>query len=495
MFNFDKNSFENLNKQHGGCVLFKNISSDTITPISAYLKISKKFTHYNFFFESAEKARNKGRFCVIGIDPDLVWKVEGKRSLINQNFNYDETRFDTQEGNVIENLRSLIKESQINWNGLSYDNKELPAICSGIFGYMNYDMVRSMENIGDNHLPDELKIADSIFIRPQILIVFDSLFDNCLICAPSFGGGNYDEMTKKIEDVEKILNAADSFENSDIGDFTFDFTSNYEKEEYENVVLKAKEYIKNGDVFQVLPSQRFVSNYPENLSEFAFYRVLRSVNPSPFLFFLKFDDFALSGSSPEIMVSCQNNKVTIRPLAGTRKRGKNPQEDNKIAQELLSDEKELAEHLMLIDLGRHDVGKVCKDSSVKLTEKMIIEYYSHVMHISSNVEGILRDDLDSLDALISGFPAGTVSGAPKIRAMEIIEELEKVKRSFYAGCVGYFASNGDMETCITLRSSLIKNGKIYLQAGAGVVFDSDPESEYFECYNKARALMKACEML
>lgn len=495
MFNFDKHSFDKYIKRNGGGVLYKNISSDTVTAISAYLKISKEFTNYNFLFESAEKANNKGRFCVIGVDPDLVWKVENKQSFINRNFANETSEFKAQDGNVIENLRSLIKESQINWDELSYQNKELPAICSGIFGYMNYDMVRLMEDIGDNNLVDEINIADSIFIRPQILIVIDSLFDNCLICAPTFGEANYDDLVQKITKIEEILNSNSTNEKADIGDFKFDFKSNYEKTEYEEAVLKAKEYIKNGDIFQVLPSQRFTSNYPQNLSEFAFYRVLRSINPSPFLFFVKFEDFALSGSSPEIMVSCQNKKVTIRPLAGTRKRGRNPSEDAEIAKELLSDEKELAEHLMLIDLGRHDVGRVCEDSSVKLTEKMIIEYYSHVMHISSNVEGILRKDLDSLDALISGFPAGTVSGAPKIRAMEIIEELEKIKRSFYAGCVGYFASNGDMETCITLRSSLIKNGKIYLQAGAGVVFDSNPESEYFECYNKASALMKACEML
>ena len=263
---------------------------------------------------------------------------------------------------------------------------------------------------------------------------------------------------------------------------------------FSQITEKAKEYIVNGDIFQVLPSQRFSANYPENLPSFTFYRALRSVNPSPFLFFLKLEDFALSGSSPEIMVSSKD-KITIRPLAGTRKRGANEIEDKEIAQELLNDEKELAEHLMLIDLGRHDVGKVCKENSVKLTEKMTIEFYSHVMHISSNVEGILRDDLEALDALISGFPAGTVSGAPKIRAIEIIEELEKVKRSFYAGCVGYFASNGDMETCITLRSSLIKNNKIYLQAGAGVVFDSNPQSEYQECVNKAMGLVRACEKI
>ncbi|MFT6106014.1 MAG: anthranilate synthase component 1, partial [Rickettsiales bacterium] len=264
------------------------------------------------------------------------------------------------------------------------------------------------------------------------------------------------------------------------------------EEEYCSTVEEIKKYIKDGDIFQALPSQRFTSEFDQN-NAFDFYRSLRRVNPSPFLFYVKFDDFCLTGSSPEIMVAVKNQKMTVRPLAGTRKRGTNEAEDKEIAKELLGDEKETAEHLMLIDLGRHDVGRVCKAGSVELTEKMVVENYSHVMHISSNVDGILDEKYDALDALISGFPAGTVSGAPKIRAMEIIEELEKCKRGFYAGCVGYFSGNGDMETCITLRSALIKDNKIHLQAGAGVVFDSVPKSEYQECLNKAAALMKAAE--
>lgn len=495
-FNFDKDSFEKFLLQNDNkALLFKVIGSDVITPISSYLKIAKKFPNYNFLYESSKDASSKGRFCVIGLDPDLVWKIKDSNSFINKKFNKDESAFIKQDDKVINNLRELIKECEIDFTNLNYANKDLPAICSGIFGYMNYDMVRFMEDIKSKSLDDKINICDSIFIRPQILIIFDNLFDNCMICAPNYGDKNYDELVTKINNIEDILLEPLVEEKTNLDDFRFDFKSNYEKSEYEEIVKQCKKYISDGDIFQVLPSQRFTSNYPSNLSEFEFYRVLRSLNPSPFLFFLKFDDFALAGSSPEIMVSCNKKKVTIRPLAGTRKRGKNEQEDQEIAQELLNDQKELAEHLMLIDLGRHDVGRVCKANSVELTQKMIIEYYSHVMHISSNVEGILRDDLESLDALISGFPAGTVSGAPKIRAMQIIEEIEKVKRSFYAGCVGYFASNGDMETCITLRSALIKDNKIYLQAGAGVVFDSKPEAEYYECYNKAAALMKACDLL
>ncbi len=497
-FNFSQEQFEEALEKNGSTVLFKKISADTITPVLAFLKISGNFPSNCFLFESAENGNNKGRFSVLGFMPDLIWKCVGKQSFINTNFDKNPENFlpenNLSDEDVLQNLRRLIKNSAIDWSLLNYGSSQLPSVCSGIFGYLGYDMIRLMEKIPNHNLPDETKIADSIFIRPQIIVVFDNLFDCALICAPVFFKQNYQEIKDKILRVEKILNEPyQSLPNKAAKDFQF--SSNYTKQEYCAAVEKVKKYITDGDIFQALPSQRFTANFDKSLPEFAFYRALRAVNPSPFLFYLKFDDFVLSGSSPEIMVSLKNQKVTIRPLAGTRLRGKNSAEDKKIADELLRDEKEVAEHLMLIDLGRHDVGKVCKEGSVAVTEKMVIENYSHVIHISSNVEGILRDDLDALDALISGFPAGTVSGAPKIRAIEIIEEIEKTKRSFYAGCVGYFASNGEMETCITLRSALIKDGKIFLQAGAGVVFDSNPELEYQECLNKASALIKACEKI
>ncbi|MBM5781793.1 MAG: anthranilate synthase component I [Pelagibacterales bacterium] len=501
MYNFTKAEFCDLLSKSNSAVLYKKIPTDTITPVLASLKISKKYPDYNFLFESAEKGNNKGRFSVIGLMPDLVWKCSSEESFLNDNFANDKNSFVKEQGNPIQNLRQLINKSQIEWSSLSYANGELPGICGGIFGYMSYDMVRLMEKIKDNNLPDDLKIPDSIFMRPQILIIFDNLFDCALICAPIFSSHInknsaeiFDLAIDRIKLIEEIL--SESYEKTAASfDPKFDFSSNYTESEYVLAVEKAKKYIVDGDIFQVLPSQRFVSNFDSKISEFSFYRALRAINPSPFLFYLKLPDFTLIGSSPEIMVSAKSKKITIRPLAGTRKRGKTIEEDKKIAEGLLSDEKEVAEHLMLIDLGRHDVGRVCVDGSVKVTEKMVIENYSHVMHISSNVEGILREDLDALDALISGFPAGTVSGAPKIRAMEIIEEIEKTRRGFYAGCVGYFSANGDMETCITLRSSLIKDGKIYLQAGAGVVFDSDAKSEYQECINKSQALVKACEAI
>ncbi len=495
-YNFDKKQFEDFFQKNNGAILYKTISTDLITPVQASIKLFKKFKNHHFLLESAQNnqiGKNaKSRYCVIGIDPDQIWKCDKRESFINKNFQASPESF-TKENyeNPLDGFRNFFKNSQIDFKEIYYQGGSLPSIACGIFGYFNYDIVKLIENIPDDSVVDEIQIPDSIYIRPQILVIFDNFFDIALICAPKFHDNNksYEELQEKIENIEKILNEPIKTVQKNKIDKFQEFHSNYTKEEYCQIVEKCKEYIENGDVFQVLPSQRFTSDF--NLDEFEFYRSLRSLNPSPFLFYMKMDDFVLTGSSPEIMVSLKGKIVTIRPLAGTRKRGKSLQEDKKIAAELLKDEKEVAEHLMLIDLGRHDVGKVCKAGTVETTEQMKIEYYSHVMHISSNVQGEIRDDLDALDALKSGFPAGTVSGAPKIRAMEIIQELEKTRRSFYAGCVGYFSGNGDMETCITLRSALIKNGKIHLQAGAGVVYDSKPELEYQECINKAQALMKA----
>jgi len=491
--NFTKEEFLNNKKNFKATVLYKKIATDTLTAVASHIKLSKHFDNYNFLLESAENGNNKGRFSVIGINPDKIWKCANNQSFINENFAISPLNFIEESGNVINNFREFVNGCKINWQHLNYSSDLLPSICAGVFGYMGYDMARMMENLPDLKLSDELKIADSIFIRPQILIVFDSLFDCALICAPLYqdSSDDYESLNSKIHKTQQILQEP-LFEKS-LENIQFDenFQSNFTEKEYCQAVEKSKEYIVAGDIFQILPSQRFKANFDKNLDPFFFYRSLRTVNPSPFLFFLKFDDFVLTGSSPEIMVSLKNKIVTIRPLAGTRKRGKSADEDKKIAQELLEDEKEVAEHLMLIDLGRHDVGSIAKSNSVVVLKKMVVEYYSHVMHLSSTVEGEIRDEFDAIDALIAGFPAGTVSGAPKIRAMEIIEEIENIRRSFYAGCVGYFASNSDMETCITLRSALIKDEKIYLQAGAGVVFDSVPKLEYQECINKSQALVRA----
>ncbi len=491
--NFTKEEFLNNKKNFKATVLYKKIATDTLTAVASHIKLSKHFDNYNFLLESAENGNNKGRFSVIGINPDKIWKCANNQSFINENFANSPQNFIEQSGDIVNNFREFVNGCKINWQHLNYSSDLLPSICAGVFGYMGYDMARMMENLPDLKLSDELKIADSIFIRPQILIVFDSLFDCALICAPLYQDSfdDYESLNSKIHKTQQILQEPLHEKSLENIQFDENFQSNFTEKEYCQAVEKSKEYIVAGDIFQILPSQRFKANFDKNLDPFFFYRSLRTVNPSPFLFFLKFDDFVLTGSSPEIMVSLKNKTVTIRPLAGTRKRGKSAEEDKKIAQELLGDEKEVAEHLMLIDLGRHDVGSIAKSNSVVVSKKMVVEYYSHVMHLSSTVEGEIRDEFDAIDALIAGFPAGTVSGAPKIRAMEIIEEIENIRRSFYAGCVGYFASNSDMETCITLRSALIKDEKIYLQAGAGVVFDSVPKLEYQECINKSQALVRA----
>jgi len=347
--------------------------------------------------------------------------------------------------------------------------------------------------------PDEINIPDAIMIRPKLVAVFDNIKDTINIMTSVYPNKSI-TAEEALKNSEEYIDQAIKKLNKDIplnlfnltkNDKNIKFKSNYTEKEYYNIIEKAKTYIKKGDIFQVVPSQRFTSEY--NLNALALYRSLRRLNPSPFLVNLNFDKFSLVASSPEILVRLRNNKITIRPIAGTRKRGKNINEDLELSQELLNDQKELAEHLMLLDLGRNDVGRVSKIGSVKITEKMLIEYYSHVMHIVSNVEGNIDDKFDAVDALISGFPAGTVSGAPKIRAMEIIEELENINRSFYGGAMGYFDSNGQMDTCISLRTGLVKDNKLYIQAGGGVVFDSDPKKEFQETLNKANALIAAAK--
>jgi anthranilate synthase component 1 len=369
---------------------------------------------------------------------------------------------------------------------------------AGLIGYMGYDMIRLMEKL-PNKNRDSIGLPDSYFMRPRIMIVFDSVKGELHITTPLWQDHGftdakeaYNAAIKLIEGIAEDLKKPVQPATCNLQPATQPaFTSNTTRTEYHAMVERSKEYIKAGDIFQVVPSQRFSAAF--NLPHFSLYRSLRHLNPSPFLFFLNFGNFSLVGSSPEILVRLRDNMVTIRPIAGTRKRGANIEEDKALEESLLSDPKEIAEHLMLLDLGRNDVGRVAKTGTVKVTEKMTVERYSHVMHIVSNVEGKIDSKYDAIDALIAGFPAGTVTGAPKIRAMEIIEELEKERRSFYGGCVGYFSANGSMDTCITLRTGLMKAGILYAQAGGGVVADSDKEAEYQESCNKARAIMNAAE--
>jgi len=380
---------------------------------------------------------------------------------------------------------------------------DLPPMCaSGMFGYIGYDMVRLAEDIPDTN-PDHLGVPDSVLIRPSLLVIFDNVKNMMCLVAPVYEHSGNSAMPADV-----VMNAAKSvLENAEKALFAphdrglldhksnvsanQDVQSNMPAEDYKSAVNKAVEYIKAGEIFQVVPSQRFSIDF--DLPSFELYRSLRSVNPSPFLFHLSFEGFSLVGSSPEILVRVRDNTVTIRPIAGTRKRGANAAEDKALIEDLLGDPKECAEHLMLLDLGRNDVGRVVEIGSVKVTEKFEVELYSHVMHIISNVEGTLRDDVDIVDALFAGFPAGTVSGAPKIRAMEIIDELEVSRRATYAGGIGYFSEN-TMDSCIALRTALVKDGKLYVQAGGGVVADSDAELEHQECVNKAKALIHAANL-
>ena len=456
-----------------GQLVYARISSDMFTPVSVIAKLESEY-EYCFLFESVEGGAARGRYSIIGLGNKLIWKCEGNKAYLNG---------ELQTEDALSSLKKLIRETVIDIP------KELPPMATGLFGYIGYDAVRLFEKLPDKN-QDEIGIPDGVLYLPEIVLVFDSVKDALDLIVPVYAKDEaaYKSAVKLIKDTIKQLGKKYKAQKSKAQEVKF--SANYTREQFCAMVEKGKEYIRAGDVFQLVPSQRFTAEF--NLPPLSFYRSLRHLNPSPFLFYLKMKDFAIIGSSPEILVRLRDGKVTIRPLAGTRKRGKDAAEDAALSADLLSDQKELAEHLMLLDLGRNDVGRVAKDNSVKVTERMVIEYYSHVMHIVSNVEGEIAPGKDAVDALAAGFPAGTVSGAPKIRAMQIIDELENVKRKFYAGGVGYFSGDA-MDSCIALRTALIKDGKLYLQAGAGVVADSDPNAEYEETLNKAKALMRAAE--
>ena len=467
-------------------VLKKILIADIETPFSSLLKISKG-EKYSFLLESVEGGNKRARFSLLGCDPDLIWNVNnGKASIkyLDNDYNYKINK------EPLKGLRELINLSKI-----KNSSNEIPF--PTLVGYLGYEMIKYMENI-DLKNYDNINIPEATLIRPKIVAVFDNIKDTISIMTVSYPNKfisaesayrNANFLLKKT--IKKLEKSILSSSNRNKKNTKLKFKSNFKKEEFYTVIKKAKKYIREGDIFQVVPSQRFETNY--NLKAIDLYRSLRRLNPSPYLVNLNFDKFGIVASSPELMVQLRNNKVTIRPIAGTRRRGKNTSEDIILSNDLINDQKELAEHLMLLDLGRNDVGRVSKKGSVKVTEKMNIEYYSHVMHIVSNVEGIINKKLDAIDALVAGFPAGTVSGAPKIRAIEIIEELENVSRSFYAGCMGYFDANGEMDTCISLRTGLVKNNKLYIQAGAGIVYDSVPKKEHEEILNKANALMAAAK--
>ncbi len=441
--------------------------------------------HNSFIFESVEKGETRGRYTIIGYNAEKIWDFKKNTLKIT-----NKGKVKNYKVKPLKYLNNLIEEFK------TVVPKGIPSMSTMLVGYFSYDIIRYIENIPDR-CKNDITIPDVRILRPNNLIIYDNINKQIYYIQNYFKDSKIKNLINEYEKIKKEFQMLDFFKEINFPEkITFKknrnkIKSNINKKKFKSMVLKAKKYIAKGDVFQVVLSQRFERKIEKKPLEI--YNYLRKSNPSPFMFFFNFKDFKILGSSPEILVRLRNNKVTVRPIAGTRPRGKNKFFDKKFKNELLRDEKELAEHLMLLDLGRNDVGKVSKINSVKVTESFKVEKYSHVMHIVSNVEGKFNQKVSTFEALLSGFPAGTVSGAPKIRAMEVIDELEKNRRNLYAGGIGYFTPNNEFDTCIALRTALIKDNKFYVQAGAGVVADSKPEKEYIETINKAKALMRAVD--
>ena len=438
----------------------------------------------SFIFESVEKGKIKGRYTIFGRNPDKIWEFNNNYGYLIQNKKKIKIK-----GNPEKLIEKIIEDFKFKTPSI------LPPISSLISGYFSYDSIRYIEKI-PNNCKDDLKLPDVRLLRPRTLIIYDNLKKKIFYIINVFNDEKITNFSKKYAQVQNELNNLynNNFnikkkKNIKKSSLRINIKSNTSKSSFLNMVKKAKNFIKIGDIFQVVLSQRFEAKLSKDPIDI--YKKLRVTNPSPFMFFFNFPDFQIIGASPEILVRLRDNKITVRPIAGTRPRGKNYAQDKFYEKDLLNDKKELSEHLMLLDLGRNDAGKVSKINTVKVTESFTIEKYSHVMHIVSNVTGVYNNKYSKFKSLLAGFPAGTVSGAPKIRAMEIIDQLEKTKRKVYAGGIGYFSANGEFDTCIALRTALVKNKKFYVQAGAGIVADSVPLKEYEETVNKAKALINA----
>ncbi|WP_296424286.1 anthranilate synthase component I [Yoonia sp.] len=470
-------------------IVYTRIAADLDTPVSLMLKLSGAGKNA-FMLESVTGGEIRGRYSIIGMNPDLIWECRGTTSRVNRNARFADDSFTDIDADPLAALRALLAESRINLPA------DMPAAAAGLFGYLGYDMIRLVERL-PNVNPDPLGLPDAMMLRPSVVAVLDGVKGDVILVAPAYVNSGltaraaYAQAAERVMDAQRALERATPSNSRALADPApvAPPVSNFTHDAYLQAVEKAKDYIRAGDIFQVVPSQRWTQDFRE--PPFALYRSLRRTNPSPFMFFFNFGGFQVIGASPEILVRVFGSQVTIRPIAGTRPRGATPEEDNANEADLMADHKELAEHLMLLDLGRNDTGKVCKIGTVRPTEKFIVERYSHVMHIVSNVVGELADDQDALSAFFAGMPAGTVSGAPKVRAMEIIDELEPEKRGVYGGGCGYFSANGDMDMCIALRTAVLKDQKLYIQAGGGVVYDSDPEAEYQETVHKSNAIRKA----
>ncbi|MBV9251922.1 MAG: anthranilate synthase component I, partial [Acetobacteraceae bacterium] len=447
-----------------GSLLWRHGVADLETPVAAFLKLAHGRPN-SFLLESVEGGAARGRYSIIGMDPDLIWRCQNGQASINRYALSAPHAFVPERRPALESLRALINETRLDVPS------SLPPMAGGLVGYLGYDMVRLMERLPEKNI-DDIGVPDGVLLRPTLFAIFDNVNDELTLAVPIYpqadipAEASWAAAQARLDAAEAALDRPLPHPAPPVmlPDVPAAF-SNFRTEDFLAAVARSKEYITAGDAFQIVISQRF--SVPFALPPFSLYRALRRINPAPFLFFLDFGGFAVVGSSPEVLVRLRDGTVTIRPLAGTRRRGATYEEDQALEAELLGDPKERAEHLMLLDLGRNDVGRVAEVGSVKVTESFVVERFSHVMHISSNVDGSLREGLDALDALVAGFPAGTLSGAPKVRAMEIIEELEPTRRNIYAGCIGYFAANGTMDTCIGLRTALVKDGTMYVQAGAG----------------------------
>ena len=472
-------------------VLWTRLLADTETAVSLMHKLAGGAPD-SFLLESVTGGEVRGRYSVIGTAPDLIWRCRGDAPEINRDAARDRDAFVPAGDASLASLRAVIEESRVDLPDA------LPPMAAGLFGYLGYDMIRLVERLpGQN--PDPLGLPDAMFLRPGIVAIIDNIRDEVSLVAPIWHDPAVAPADAHAAAEARLRGALDRLAGpgpaggaSPVPEGplrALSPVSNTPRADYLGMVERAKEYVRAGDIFQVVPSQRWALAL--EVTPFALYRALRRTNPSPYMFYFDLGGFQIVGASPEILVRLRAGTVTIRPIAGTRPRGATPIEDRRLEEELLADPKERAEHLMLLDLGRNDVGRVAEIGTVRPTETFTVERYSHVMHIVSNVEGRLRADHDALSALLAGLPAGTVSGAPKIRAMEIIDELEREKRGVYAGGVGYFSADGGMDTCIALRTGVVKDGTLYVQAGGGVVHDSDPEAEYQETVNKAKSLMHA----
>jgi anthranilate synthase component I len=486
--------FDQFKERYGAgkpILVWTSLISDLETPVSAMLKLADGRPN-SFLFESVEGGATRGRYSFIGLKPDLIWRCRGDKAEVNRKARFDAEAFEPAPGGALQSLRALIAECRVETPA------PLPPMASGLFGYIGYNMVSLMERLPDTK-PDKLGIPDGLFLRPTVICIFDTIADSVTLVTPVWPEPGLSVAAAYDRARERLADIITDFERSlphrrEAAEVVRELpppAANMTRVDCLAMVEQAKEYIRAGEIFQVVPSMRL--RVPFRLPPFALYRALRRLNPSPFLFFLDFGSFSVVGSSPEVLVRLRDGKVTIRPLAGTRRRGATAVEDAALAEELLADPKERAEHLMLLDLARNDVGRVAKIGTVRVTEQMVIERYSHVMHICSHVEGEIDPRHDAMDALVAGFPAGTLSGAPKVRAMEIIDELETERRNLYGGAVGYFAADGSMDTCIVLRTAVVKDGEMVVQAGCGVVADSDPAAEHQEILDKARALFRAAE--